>query len=67
MAELLTEVKTRRSVSAVSISLVERQQQQLRQKTARYLEEEITQLMAVANHNEQLFSACTVIYILRSD
>ena len=37
-----------------TVSLVERQQQQLRQKVYA-LEDEITQLMSVANHNEQLF------------
>jgi len=45
-----------------TVSLVERQQQQLRQK-AHSLEEEITQLMAVANHNEQLFMLYSDLYL----
>lgn len=45
-----------------SVSLVERQQQQLRQKV-HALEDEITQLMSVANHNEQLFSLYSDIYL----
>lgn len=45
-----------------TVSLVERQQQQLRQKIVG-LEEEITQLMSVANHNEQLFGLYSDIYI----
>ncbi len=45
-----------------TVSLVERQQQQLRQK-AHNLEEEITQLMAVANHNEQLFMLYSDLYL----
>ena len=45
-----------------TISLVERQQQQLRQKV-HILEEEITQLMSVANHNEQLFMLYSDLYL----
>lgn len=45
-----------------TVSLVERQQQQLRQKS-HALEEEITQLMAVAHHNEQLFAHYSDLYL----
>ena len=45
-----------------TISLVERQQQQLREKS-HALEEEITQLMSVANHNEQLFKRYSDLYL----
>lgn len=45
-----------------TVSLVERQQQQLRQKV-HGLEEEITQLMSIANHNEQLFGLYSDLYI----
>ncbi len=45
-----------------TVSLVERQQQQLRQKV-HGLEEEITQLMAMANHNERLFNVFSQIYL----
>lgn len=45
-----------------TVSLVERQQQQLRQKV-HGLEDEITQLMSVANHNEQLFALYSDIYL----
>ncbi|WDD99005.1 DUF484 family protein [Thalassomonas actiniarum] len=45
-----------------TISLVERQQQQLRQKV-QSLEEEITQLMSVANHNERLFMLYSDLYL----
>lgn len=45
-----------------SVSLVERQQQQLRQKV-HGLEDEITQLMSVANHNEQLFVLYSDLYL----
>ncbi len=44
------------------VSLVERQQLQLRQKI-HGLEEEITELLAIANHNEQLFALYSDIYI----
>lgn len=44
------------------VSLVEKQQQQLRQKI-HGLEEEITQLLAIANHNEQLFGLYSDIYL----
>lgn len=45
-----------------TVSLVERQQQQLRQKVS-MLEDEITQLMSVAHHNEQLFSLYSDLYL----
>jgi len=45
-----------------TVSLVERQQQQLRQKI-HLLEDEITQLMAIANNNEQLFSLYSDLYL----
>jgi len=45
-----------------TVSLVERQQQQLRQKI-HGLEEEITQLMSIANQNEQLFALYSDLYI----
>ena len=45
-----------------AVSLVERQQQQLRQK-AHALEEEITELMSVANNNEQLFTLYSDLYL----
>jgi len=45
-----------------SVSLVERQQQNLREKM-HLLEEEITQLLAVANNNEQLFTVYSDLYL----
>ncbi len=45
-----------------TVSLVERQQLQLREKV-HGLEDEITQLMSVANHNEQLFSLYSDLYL----
>ena len=45
-----------------TVSLVERQQQQLRQKVHN-LEDEITQLMSVANHNEGLFMLYSDLYL----
>jgi uncharacterized protein YigA (DUF484 family) len=45
-----------------TVSLVERQLQQLRQKVYG-LEDEITQLMTVANHNEQLFVLYSDLYL----
>lgn len=45
-----------------TVSLVERQLQQLREKN-HGLEEEITQLMSVANHNEQLFMLYSDMYL----
>jgi uncharacterized protein YigA (DUF484 family) len=45
-----------------TVSLVERQQQQLRQKVHN-LEDEITQLMSVANHNENLFMLYSDLYL----
>ncbi len=45
-----------------TVSLVERQQQQLRQKV-HALEDEITQLMSVASHNESLFMLYSDLYL----
>ncbi|NQY62306.1 MAG: DUF484 family protein [Alteromonadaceae bacterium] len=45
-----------------TVSLVERHQQQLRQKI-HGLEEEITELMSIANHNEQLFTLYSDLYL----
>ncbi len=45
-----------------TVSLVERQQQQLRQKV-HGLEEEITHLMSIASHNEQLFMLYSDLYL----
>lgn len=45
-----------------TVSLVERQQQQLRQKI-HLLEDEITQLMTVASHNESLFMLYSDLYL----
>ena len=45
-----------------SVSLVEKQLQLLRQKVA-VLQEEITDLMSVANHNEQLFMLYSDLYL----
>ena len=59
--ELLTRLRLSDNHRGV-VSLVERQQQQLRQK-AHALEEEITQLMVVANHNEQLFTLYSDLYL----
>lgn len=48
------------------VSLVERQQQQLRAKI-QGLEEEITQLMGIAQHNEDLFSLYNDLYLALID
>jgi len=45
-----------------TVSLVERQQQQLRNKV-HSLEEEITHLMSIANNNEQLFTLYSDLYL----
>jgi uncharacterized protein YigA (DUF484 family) len=45
-----------------TVSLVQRQQQQLRQQVHN-LEEEITQLMSVASHNENLFMLYSDLYL----
>jgi len=45
-----------------TVSLVERQQQQLRQKV-HALEEEVTQLMSMANNNERLFMLYSDLYL----
>ena len=44
------------------VSLVERQQQVLRQKV-QVLEEEITELMSIATHNERLFTLYSDLYL----
>lgn len=59
--ELLTSLRLQDNQRG-TVSLVERQQQQLRQKV-HGLEEEITQLMAIANHNEQLFKLYSDLYL----
>jgi uncharacterized protein YigA (DUF484 family) len=48
------------------VSLVERQQQQLRQKV-HTLEEEITHLMTIAQHNESLFTLYSDLYLCLMD
>jgi uncharacterized protein YigA (DUF484 family) len=60
-AELLTSLRVSDHQRG-TVSLVERQQQQLRQKI-HSLEEEITQLMSIANQNEQLFALYSDLYI----
>lgn len=59
--ELLTTLRISDPQRGV-VSLVERQQTQLRQKV-QTLEEEITQLMSIANHNEQLFALYNDLYL----
>lgn len=59
--ELLTSLKLVEQHRGV-VSLVERQQQQLRTKIHN-LEEEITQLMATAQHNESLFALYNDLYL----
>ena len=59
--ELLSTLKINNSQRGV-VSLVERQQQNLRDKV-QLLEEEITQLLSVANSNEQLFSVYSDLYL----
>ena len=59
--ELLTSLRITDQQRGV-VSLVEKQQQQQRQKI-HGLEEEITQLLAIANHNEQLFALYSDIYL----
>ncbi len=59
--ELLNSIRVADSQRG-TVSLVERQQQQLRHKI-HALEEEITQLMSIANHNEQLFSLYSDLYL----
>lgn len=60
-SELLTSLRLS-DTQRGTVSLVERQQQQLRQKM-HSLEDEITQLMSVASHNENLFSLYNDLYI----
>jgi len=59
--ELMTGLKLTDSQRG-TVSLVERQQQQLRQKV-HSLEDEITQLMSVASHNESLFMLYSDLYL----
>jgi len=59
--ELLSSLKINNNQRGV-VSLVERQQQNLRDKV-HLLEEEITQLLSVANSNEQLFSVYSDLYL----
>jgi len=59
--ELVTSLRLNDSQRG-TVSLVERQQLQLRQKV-HGLEEEITQLMAIANQNEQLFVLYSDLYL----
>jgi uncharacterized protein YigA (DUF484 family) len=49
-----------------AVSLVERQQHNLRQKIHN-LEEEITELMTIANHNERLFNLYSDLYLRLMD
>jgi uncharacterized protein YigA (DUF484 family) len=59
--ELMTGLRLQDSQRG-TVSLVERQQQQLRQKI-HTLEDEITQLMSVASHNENLFMLYSDLYL----
>lgn len=59
--ELLTSIRVSDRQRG-TVSLVERQQQQLRQKV-QSLEEEITHLMSIANNNEHLFSLYSDLYL----
>ena len=63
--ELLTSLRLADKNRGV-VSLVERQQQQLRQKV-HSLEEEITQLMTIAQHNESLFTLYSDLYLRLMD
>lgn len=63
--ELLTSLRLADNNRGV-VSLVERQQQQLRQKV-HGLEEEITQLMNIAQHNENLFNLYSDLYLCLMD
>jgi len=60
-SELLTGLRMQDNHRGV-VSLVERQQQNLRDKV-HLLEEEITQLLAIANNNEQLFTVYSDLYL----
>lgn len=59
--ELMTGLRLQDSQRG-TVSLVERQQQQLRQKVHN-LEDEVTQLMSVATHNESLFMLYSDLYL----
>ena len=59
--ELMTELRLP-DAQRGTVSLVERQQQLLRQKVHN-LEDEITQLMSVASHNESLFMLYSDLYL----
>jgi len=59
--ELMTSFRLKDSQRG-TVSLVERQQQKLRQKIHN-LEDEITQLMSVASHNENLFKLYSDLYL----
>lgn len=59
--ELMTGLRLS-DVQRGTVSLVERQQQKLRQKV-HDLEDEITQLMSVASHNENLFMLYSDLYL----
>jgi len=59
--DLLTSLRINNNQRGV-VSLVERQQQNLRDKM-HVLEEEITQLLSVANNNEQLFTVYSDLYL----
>ncbi len=59
--QLLTSLRMQDNNRGV-VSLVERQQQNLREKV-QLLEEEITQLLSVANNNEQLFTVYSDLYL----
>jgi len=59
--ELLSSLRITNNQRGV-VSLVERQQQNLRDKM-HVLEEEITHLLAVANNNEQLFTVYSDLYL----
>lgn len=63
--ELLTSLRLADAQRGV-VSLVERQQQQLRQKV-HSLEEEITSLITVAQHNERLFGLYSDLYLRLMD
>jgi uncharacterized protein len=60
-SKLLTTLRVNDNQRGV-VSLVERQQQNLRDKVA-LLEDEITQLLSVANSNEQLFVVYSDLYL----
>ncbi len=64
-SELLTSLRLADNNRGV-VSLVERQQQQLREKV-HGLEEEITQLMNTAQHNENLFNLYSDLYLCLID